>query len=75
MSVVLIRSSHVQGGRTALMIAAKYGCTAIVQYLVERTTAQVNATDNVSHSNSVQCISVHVHWVLVNKHKYHCRDT
>ena len=29
------------------------GHTAIVQYLVEETTAQVNATDSVSHSNSV----------------------
>ena len=71
MCVVLIHSSHVQGGSTALMLAASGGHTAIVQYLVERTTAQVNATDNVSHSNSVQCITVHVHWVLVNKHKYH----
>ena len=60
-----------QGGTTALMWAASEGHTAIVQYLVERTTAQVNATNNVSHSNSVQCITVHVHWVLVNKHKYH----
>ena len=45
-----------QYGRTALTIAAVYGHTAIVQYLVEETTAQVNATDNVSHSNSVKCI-------------------
>ena len=67
----LIHSSHVQNGYTALMLAAGKGYTAIVQYLVERTTAQVNATDNVSHSNSVQCITVHVHWVLVIKHKYH----
>ena len=71
MCVVLIRSSHVQRGNTALMKAARRGHTAIVQYLVERTTAQVNATNNVSHSNSVQCVTVHVHWVLVNKHKYH----
>ena len=28
--------------------------TAIVQYLVEETTAQVNATDNVSNANSVK---------------------
>ena len=67
----LIHYSHVQGGDSALIWAAQRGHTAIVQYLVERTTAQVNATDNVSHSNSVQCITVHVHWVLVNKHKYH----
>ena len=60
-----------QDGYTALMLAARDGRTATVQYLVERTTAQVNATSNVSHSNSVQCITVHVHWVLVNKHKYH----
>ena len=71
MCVILIHSSHVQGGDTALMLAASAGHTAIVQYLVERTTGQVNATNNVSHSNSVQCITVHVHWVLVNKHKYH----
>ena len=52
------------------MRAAANGHTAIVQYLVEETTAQVNATDNeVSHSNSVKCIIVH--WVLVHKHKYH----
>ena len=66
MCVVLIHSSHVQKGNTALMWAASEGHTAIVQYLVERTTAQVNAANNVSHSNSVQCITVHVHWVLVN---------
>ena len=65
----LIYYSHVQNGSTALMEAARNGYTAIVQYLVERTTAQVNATNKVSHS--VQCITVHVHWVLVNKHKYH----
>ena len=53
MCVVLIRSSHVQRGNTALMKAARRGHTAIVQYLVERTTAQVNATNNVSHSK--QC--------------------
>ena len=51
------------------MGAARWGHTAIVQYLVEETTAQVNATDYVSHSNSVKCIIVH--WVLVHKHKYH----
>ena len=57
----MIHSSHVQSESTALMKAATYGHTAIVQYLVERTTAQVNATDNVSHSNSVQCVTVQVH--------------
>ena len=46
-------SSHVQNEWTALMRAACSGHTAIVQYLVEETTAQVNATDSVSHSNSV----------------------
>ena len=70
MCVVLIHSSHVQFGWTALMRAAISGRTAIVQYLVEETTAQVNATaDDVSHNNSVKCIMVH--WVLVHKHKYH----
>ena len=61
MCVVLIHSSHVQfRQQTALMIAAANGNTAIVQYLVEETTAQVNATDDdVSHSNSVKCIIVH----------------
>ena len=48
MCVVLIHSSHVQNGRTALMRAASWGHTAIVQYLVEETTAQVNVTDQVS---------------------------
>ena len=60
-----------QNGYTALLCAAHGGHTATVQYLVERTTAQVNAATNVSQSNSVQCITVHVHWVLVNKHKHH----
>ena len=60
MCVVLIHSSHVQYGWTALMGAALNGNTAIVMYLVEKTTAQVNATDDlVSHSNSVKCIIVH----------------
>ena len=53
MCVVLIHSSHVQLGETALMRAAECGHTAIVKYLVEETTAQVNATSDVSHSNSV----------------------
>ena len=39
-----------QFGRTALNRAALNGHTAIVQYLVEKTSAQVNAADNVSHS-------------------------
>ena len=53
MCVVLIHSSHVQLGWTALITAARCGHTAIVKYLVEETTAQVNATNTVSHSNSV----------------------
>ena len=48
MCVVLIHSSHVQRGWTALKRAAIGGHTAIVQYLIEETTAQVNATDQVS---------------------------
>ena len=71
LSKIIIHFSHVQDGDTALMNAAMSGHTAVVQYLVKKTTAQVNATNSVSHSNSVQCITVHVHWVLVNKHKYH----
>ena len=47
-----------QYGHTALMLAALYGHTAIVHYLVEETTAEVNATDDVSHSNSVKCTTV-----------------
>ena len=43
-----------QTGRTALIYAAISGHTAIVQYLVEETTAQVNATSNVSNANSVK---------------------
>ena len=43
-----------QAGSTALMWAAFRDHTAIVQYLVEETTAQVNATDNVSNANSVK---------------------
>ena len=37
---------------TVLISAARWGQTAIVQYLVKETSAQVNATDNVSHSNN-----------------------
>ena len=43
-----------QIGGTALIYAAFNGHTATVQYLVEETTAQVNATDNVSNANSVK---------------------
>ena len=39
-----------QLGWTALNNAALWGHTAIVQYLVKETSAQVNATSNVSHS-------------------------
>ena len=41
-----------QLGRTPLINAARRGHTATVQYLVKETSAQVNATDNVSHSNN-----------------------
>ena len=42
-----------QNGWTALIRATVNGCTAIVQYLVKETSAQVNAcTDDVSHSNN-----------------------
>ena len=58
MCAILIHSSHVQIGMTALMRAANGGHTDIVQYLIERTTVQVNATNNVSHSNIVQCNTV-----------------
>ena len=43
-----------QLGWTALIRAAFWGNTAIVQYLVEETTAQVNAISNVSNANSVK---------------------
>ena len=41
-----------QYGWTALINATICGHTATVQYLVKETSAQVNATDNVSHSNN-----------------------
>ena len=41
-----------QCGWTALIRATISGHTATVQYLVKETSAQVNATDNVSHSNN-----------------------
>ena len=43
-----------QDGWTVLIWAARNGRTATVQYLVEETTAQVNATSNVSNANSVK---------------------
>ena len=60
-NIVSIHSSYVQSGYTALIRAAYHGHTDIVRFLLEETSAQVNATNNVSHSNSVQCITVHVH--------------
>ena len=45
----MIHSVRVQLGWTALMEAAHHGHTAVVKYLVEETTAQVNATSKVSH--------------------------
>ena len=47
-----------QFGKTALIDAASEGRTDTVKYLVENTNAQVNATDNVSHSNCVKCVHV-----------------
>ena len=41
-----------QFGWTALIRATIHGQTATVQYLVKVTSAQVNATDDVSHSNN-----------------------
>ena len=43
-----------QSGWTALIWAAGCGHTATVQYLVEETTAQVNASSYVSNANSVK---------------------
>ena len=40
---------HVQDDKTALHCAAEAGQTKIVKYLIENTTAQVNAKDRVSH--------------------------
>ena len=42
-------SHHVQDGKTALHYAATYGQTKVVKYLVENTTARVNARDTKSH--------------------------
>ena len=58
MLLLLIHYSHVQCGRTALIVAASNGRTDTVKYLVENTNVQVNATDNVSHSNCVKCVHV-----------------
>ena len=47
---VKLYSHHVQFGRTALHdAAAESGHTEVVKYLIENTTAQVNAKDRVSH--------------------------
>ena len=40
---------HVQDDKSALHCAAEAGQTKIVKYLIENTTAQVNAKDRVSH--------------------------
>ena len=62
-----------QIGWTALISAAFNGHTATVQYLVEETTAQVNATDSVSNANSVKrCllyVLVYIHWVLIHVYR------
>ena len=42
-------SHHVQDDETALHFAAAYGQTEVVKYLVENTTAEVNAKNRVSH--------------------------
>ena len=55
-----MHSSYVQVGDTALMRAALNGHTATVQYLVERTTAQVNVTNNVSHNVVVFTVALEV---------------
>ena len=54
------------------MIRATINChTAIVQYLVKETSAQVNATDNVSHSNNGVFFSRNSHFVPIQLH-YKC---
>ena len=40
---------HVQNGVTPLHHAAESGCTEVMKYLLENTTAQVNAKDEVSY--------------------------
>ena len=40
---------HVQDSKTALHRAVERGHTEVVKYLLENTTAQVNAKDKVSH--------------------------
>ena len=42
-----------QSGQTALMYAAEQGHIDIVQYLIKETTAQLNATNDVSNVNRV----------------------
>ena len=46
---VNLYSHHVQDDKTVLHRAAKDGRTKLVKYLVENTSAQVNAKDYVSH--------------------------
>ena len=41
-------SHHVQDDKTALHFAAGGGHTGVVKYLLENTTAEVNAQDRVS---------------------------
>ena len=45
---VNLYSHHVQDDETALHYAAEGGHTGIVKYLLENTTAEVNAKDRVS---------------------------
>ena len=68
-----------QLGWTALIRASFHGYTAIVQYLVKETSAQVNATDNVSHSNngvlSAETAILFLYSCIINVsrvHKYCC---
>ena len=48
-SLYVVYSSHMQFGLTALIHAATNGRIDSVKYLIEKTTAQVNTTDNVSN--------------------------
>ena len=48
-------SHHAQDGKTALHYAAEGGHTEVVKYLLENTTAQVNAKNDVSHLKVFVC--------------------
>ena len=53
-----------QNGKTALIRAGYQGRLAIVQYLIEETPAQVNATSNVSYKNSVHVCTVTIEYFV-----------